>query len=572
MTWTYPELVQRVQAVLPAGLAVQTQLPADQGAWVAVPVFSLAKQTGEPIPMVARDVAKRIEALGDVVVDVVGGFVNVTPTAELVAQALTESTDDTFGTLEVGNGVPVIVELSSPNIAKPMGIGHLRSTIIGDALQRVYRALGYQVISINHLGDWGTQFGKLMVAYERQFGDLVPRVITIPELLELYVKFHEEADQDPTLIDAARAMFQRLESGDTDVRTLWQAFVDLSLTDFQRIYNRLGVVIDEPTMGESFYEKLMPAVIERAKMQGLAELSEGAHVIRIPGETAPLILQKTDGTTTYATRDLAQIKYRVETYQPQRMLYVVGNEQSLHFTQVVLAARLLGYIPDDVTVEHVKFGLIRTSEGKLSTRRGRVINLDDVLNEAVDRARAVLSERISDVGDSSAIAETVGIASVKFFDLFHDRKHDIVFDWDRMLNLKGDSAPYLLYSYTRAAAILRKADAGDTAISSDTAIPETVEAIALSPDRTIAAGLIPLIRTLAKFPLVLETVAAENAPHHLAQYLNGIAGEFHGFYEQYPVLSSQGAERQTRLAIVAATANVLKRGLNLLGIEVLEEM
>ena len=585
MTWTYPELIERVQAVLPPGLTVQTQLPANQSAWLSVPVFKYAKQLDEPLPTAARDIAKRIEALGDVTVDVSGGFVNITPNEDILVQSLRESSDNNFGSLEVGNGETVVIDLSSPNIAKPMGIGHLRSTIIGDALQRVYRALGYQVISINHLGDWGTQFGKLMTAYEQQFGDLVPRSITIPELLDLYVEFHEEAERDPTLNDAARAMFQRLEAGDVAVRSLWQSFVDLSLVDFQRIYDRLGVVIDEPAVGESFYEKLMPAVIQTAKEQGLAQESDGALVIQIPGETVPLMLQKGDGTTSYATRDLAQIKYRIETYQPQRMLYVVGNEQSLHFTQLIVAARLLEFIPDGVELDHVKFGLIRTAEGKLSTRRGRVIDLEGVLNEAAERALAVLGARETTVDDSRAIAEAVGIAAVKFFDLFHDRNHDIVFDWDRMLNLKGDSAPYLMYSYTRAASILRKsADAlssrPEGEISSEhqksrdfSAKPRNDSLSLLRPDRQ--AGVThysSLVRTLAKFPLVLEEVVADNSPHHLAQYLNQVAAEFHHFYEQYPVLSSEGDERTTRLAIVQATANVLRRGLDLLGINVLEEM
>jgi len=554
MIWYYPELLQRVQAVLPPGLSVQTNMPADQTAWLSVPVFALAKQTSQPLPTVAREVAKKIEALGDVTVEVVGGFVNVTPGSS--AMALTQTSDASFGQLAVGNGQPVVVEFSAPNIAKPMGIGHLRSTIIGDALQRVYRALGYEVTSVNHLGDWGTQFGKLMVAYQTKFGDLAPRSLTVDELFHLYVGFHTAAEADATLNDAARAMFKRLEEGDPVVRTLWQTLVDQSLGEFQTMYDRLGIVIDEPTIGESFYEPLMGAIIDRAREQGLAKESAGALVVEVPGETVPLMLKKADGSTIYATRDLAALKYRIDTYQPMRLLYVVANEQSLHFRQVFAVAGLLGLIPDGVSVDHIKFGLVRTAEGKLSTRAGRVVFLNDVLNEAVERARVVVEEKNPDLDDAakSAVAEAVGIASVKFFDLFHDRNHDIVFDWDRMLSLKGDSAPYLLYSYTRAAGILRK------------------NSEALADLTNVSPQLMPYVRTLARFPLVLEAVVADNAPHHLAQYLNQVATEFHRFYEEFPVLSSKGADRAARLAVAAGTANVLKRGLDLLGISVLETM
>ncbi len=574
MTWTYPELVERVQAVLPAGLTVQTQLPPGQLAWLAVPVFGYAKQLDEPVPTAAREIAKRIESLGNVTVDVIGGFVNVTPSAELMTQALTEAATSGFGQSEIGDGQTVIVELSSPNVAKPMSIGHLRSTNIGDALQRVYRALGYDVTSVNHLGDWGTQFGRLLAAYERSFGTLEPRPLTIAELVTLYVDFHAAEQADPSLTDAARAMFKRLEDGDPDVRALWQQFVDASTKEFQRMYDRLDVVIDE-TVGESQYESVIPRVFAIATTQGLAETSDGALVIRVPGEAVPLMLRKRDGTTTYATRDLAQVLMRVETYAPKAIVYVVANEQSLHFVQYQTVAKLMGIVPNTELV-HVKFGLVRLAAGKMSTRQGRVVLLEDVLNEAVERAKQLLVARESSPGNADEIAETVGLAAVKYFDLMHDRHHDIVFNWDRMLNLKGDSAPYLMYSYTRAASILRKA--------AESSRPKGEIPMGSKSDRDFSPAarndrnsslLTPhssLIRTLARFPLVLQAVVVDNAPHHLAGYLNQLATEFHRFYEQSPVLTSEGDERAARLAIVAGTANVLKRGLDLLGISVLEAM
>lgn len=577
MTWLYPELIERVQAVLPPGLTILTQLPANQAAWLSVPVFAYAKQFDEPLPTIGRAIAKRIEALGDVSVEVEGGFVNVTPASTFVSQSLTEAAEPTFGSSAIGNGAQIIVELSSPNVAKPMSIGHLRSTIIGDALQRVYRALGYAVTSVNHLGDWGTQFGRLLAAYERTFGTLEPRPMTILELVKLYVDFHAAEAANPTLTEAARVMFQRLEAGDAVVRTLWQQFVDLSVIEFQRMYDRLSVVIDE-TVGESQYESVVPRVLRVAQDQGLTEESDGALIIRVPGEPVPLMLRKRDGTTTYATRDLAQVLLRVETYAPAAIVYVVANEQSLHFVQYHTVAKLLGFVPNTKLI-HVKFGLVRLLEGKMSTRAGRVVLLEDVLNEAVARAAASIAASDGAPKQSAAIAETVGIAAVKFFDLLHDRNHDIVFDWDRMLSLKGDSAPYLLYSYARAASILRKAGAaplfgkeGRGEISDLTDNENSPNPLLQRGNNTSIIHHSSLVRILAKFPLILETVVADNAPHHLAQYLNQVASEFHRFYEQFPVLSSEGEERQTRLAIVAATANVLKLGLNLLGIDVLEEM
>jgi arginyl-tRNA synthetase len=319
-------------------------------------------------------------------------------------------------------------------------------------------------------------------------------------------------------------------------------------------------------------------ILTLASERHVVEVSDGASIVRIPGEDAPLILKKADGATIYATRDLAALHYRIETYDPGRLLYVVGNEQALHFRQVFAAAGLLGLVPDGVQLEHIKFGLVRTTEGKLSTRRGRTIFLADVLDEAAARASAVIEARAGERGSDRAtalIAERVGVAAVKYFDLSHDRRHDVVFDWDRMLNLKGDSAPYLLYSYTRAASILRKAAGEASGVGSrpsSEAHAASGSAPSTHPIETAQDKHSPLVRTLAKFPLTLETVVADNAPHHLAQYLNQLAAEFHRFYEHSPVLSSDGDERLTRLAIVAATANVLKRGLDLLGISVLETM
>lgn len=561
MTWFLPQLKATIESLLGDGFAVTTDIPANQTAWLAVPVFSVAKRFGRPLPDVAEEVAEKLRTIEGIDVGVAGGFVNVTP--RTTKAVLADAEQDTYGSSNLGDGQKVLIELLGMNIAKPMGIGHLRSTIIGDALQRVYRALGYDVQSHNYLGDWGTQFGKLLVAYQKEYGDLVPRPeLTIQDLLRLYVGFHEDAENDPELDAEAQEMFRRLETGDDVVRTLWAQMVEASVAEMNGILERLGGIhFDYPRDSESFYEPYLQEVIEAAKAKGLAEESDGALVVRVPGEETPLMLQKRNGTTTYATRDLAQVMYRVREFQPTKILYAVANEQALHFRQYHAVARLLGFAPDSVELVHVKFGLMRSLEGKFSTRAGRVIFLEDVLDEAVRRARAVVDEKNPDLpeAEKSRIAEVVGLGALKYFDLSHDRNKDIVFDWDRMLQLNGDSAPYLQYSYVRAVQILKKA--GETGnelgeVKMD-ALPADVQA---------------LLRTLAKFPLVLEQVANQNAPHVLAQHLNHLASEFSRFYENYPVLTAEGEERAFRLAVVSGVANVLKRGLDLLGIAVVEQM
>ncbi|MBI4032609.1 arginine--tRNA ligase [Candidatus Berkelbacteria bacterium] len=558
MAWFLPQLIEEVEKRLGSEYPVTTELPSNQSAWLAVPVFAAAKQSGRTVNEVANEVAEKLRTVDDVDVTITGGFVNVSPRE--FTTVLSESADPTYPASEVGGGKKVIVEFAGPNVAKPMGIGHLRSTIIGDSLQRILRVLGYDVQSHNYLGDWGTQFGKVLVAYQEKYGDLKPREdTTLEELLALYVGFHTDAERDPELDEAARTMFKRLEDGDQDVRNLWRHLVDISLKEMFAIFERLGgVTLDYPEDGEAFYEPYLHDVIADAQKQGVAKESDGALIIEIPGESAPLLLRKSNGTTTYATRDLAQVRYRVRTFHPTKILYCVANEQALHFRQYYAAARMLGFVPESVELIHVKFGLMRGTEGKLSTRRGTTVFLQDVMDEAVKRARAVVEEKNPDLADAEKdrIAEVVGIGALKYFDLSHDRKHDIVFDWDRMLQLTGDSGPYLQYTYVRAAQILTKAGESPSEI----------------PNGNLADDVQRLIRELAKFPLVVEWAAHDATPHTLAQYLNNVATQFSRFYETYPVLKAEGDERAIRLAIVKGVANVLKRGLGLLGIEVLGRM
>lgn len=548
-----PQLIADIQNRLGHDIPVSTDIPAGQTAWVAVPVFARAKQENRPLPEVAAEIAEQLRTLPNVAVEVTGGFVNVRPTNP--AQVLNESSD-ILPVAEDDAKRTIVLDYSQPNIAKRMSVGHLRSTIIGDTLRALYESLGYRIVGINYLGDWGTQYGKLVVAYQEKYGDLAPREsVTIQELFELYVQYH--ADESSEKDQAARAMFKRLEDGESEVTTLWQFFVDLSLVEYQRIYDRLGVSFTEPKMGESAHRDRFESVAKLVEAKGIAHESDGAQIVDLPELGTPLILRKTDGATTYATRDLAALQYRVEAYQPEAIVYVVSNEQTLHFAQVFAVARMAGIAPESLALEHVKFGFVRLPEGKMSTRAGRVVFLDDVLDEAVRRARVTVEAKNPDLSEEekSGIAEVVGIGALKYFDLSHDRKHDIVFDWDRMLQLTGDSGPYLQYSHVRAVQLLAKAD--EDAEQPVSSVPNELEGI---------------VRILARFPVMVERAAKQYAPHILAQYLNQLAAEFHSFYEHFPVLTAQDEDRAVRLAIVRRVASTLKRGLSLLGIQAPDRM
>lgn len=539
---------------MPKGLVVNFELPKNQEAILAIPVFRLAKEEGIGLDEAAHKISNLLSGVKNVEFEVAGGFVNVRLTEELYNKALFEAGQSDFGQTEIGRSKTIVIDYSSPNIAKPMSVGHLRSTVIGDALKRLYLSQGYRVVGINFLGDWGTQFGKLLVAYKDKFGDFEPRAITLDELLELYVDFHSQAERNQSLEDEARRLFARLDSGDQEVKILWQHLVDISKKELSRIYTSLGILDFELMDGESNHLAQAESIIELAKARGISTESEGALIVDLPELGTPLLLKKKDGATLYASRDLAAIKERVGKYNPEKIIYVVANEQSLHFQQLFSVAGQLGLAPNTELI-HAKFGLISLPEGKMSTRQGRVVFLEDVIEEVIEKAGKIVKDKNPEFSDGQIgkIAQKVGVGALKFYDLANNRLHDIVFNWEKMLALNGQAAPYLQYSYTRAESILSKA--ADFEPGSD---------LNLKPYRD-------QIKMLAKLPLVIGSALEKNSPHLLAQYLFGIAGEFHAFYEKYPVLKAE-ADRPERLLIVKAFANVLKNGLDLLGIEVSERM
>jgi len=421
MTWQLPALRRAVETALGPSLPVTADVPSASQSWLAVPCFAEAKLRGVSPANAALRIAEQLRAAlpAGTLVESQGGFVNITPAVSSLAMVLAEARDKRFGDSDAHRGETVLIEFSAPNIAKPMGVGHLRSTILGDTLQRLYATQGYTVRAVNHLGDWGTQFGNLLAAYEQRYGDLAPRPeTTIADLLALYVQFNADMEQDQAVRERGRAMFARLEQGDQQATALWRSFVALSLTEFQQMYARLGVVFHDPEAGESQYQPMVAGLVERAVASGAAQESDGALIVAMPHEPAPLLLRKTDGSTTYAARDLAAIEYREREYHPDAILYVVANEQALHFRQVFAAARQLKLVSDSTQLIHVKFGLVRTADGKMSTRKGTAVALSELLDQAVAKATALLGDRLADLSpaERAATAERLGVGAVKYLD------------------------------------------------------------------------------------------------------------------------------------------------------------
>ncbi len=463
----------------------------------------------------------------------------------------------------------VVIDYSHPNIAKPMSVAHLRSTIIGDALYRIFKFAGWETISDNHLGDWGKQFGVLIAAYKEQLITnnlkLITRKITIEDLLKLYVDYSARMKTDPTLDEQARKETKKLQDGDRENTKIWKEFYEVSLAEFKKIYEILGVTFDY-YWGESFYKDMLRGVVEDALKKGVAKESEGAVVIPLEGFETPFVIQKSDEAFLYSTTDLAAIMHRNKKFKPNLVLYVVDNGQSLHFTQLFKAGELLGLTRGEKLV-HVKFGLMLGEDmKKLSTRAGKHIVLEAVLDEAVKKAHEVVLSKRPDLSENERekIAQAVGIAAVKYNDLSQNRQSDIAFHWDKMLNLEGNSAPYLMYTYARFASILREAreERGERKEEREQGIEESLK----------TESEITLVLKLIQFPDVIQRITEDYFPHHLTDYLFELAKEANSFYHREPVLKAEADVRTARLQLVSRTAAVLKTGLNLLGIEALEKM
>ena len=503
-------------------------------------------------------IASKIEIAGP-------GFINITlAPAYLAAQVQHALADSRLGVPQPAMQ-RVVVDYSSPNLAKEMHVGHLRSTIIGDALARVLRFVGHDVIAQNHVGDWGTQFGMLtaFLIEAEQGGD---SHVALADLEDFYRRAKQRFDEDEAFATRAREYVVKLQGGDAQVNVLWQKFLDVSLLHCEAVYEKLGVGLKrEDVRGESAYNPDLAVVVKDLQAQGLAVESEGAQVVFLDefknkeGQAQAYIVQKQDGGYLYSTTDLAAVRYRVATLKADRVLYVVDARQSLHFQQMFSVSRKAGYAPATLSLEHVGFGVMLGEDGKpFKTRSGGTVKLAELLAEAELRAHALVSEKNPDMPEVErrVIARAVGIGAVKYADLSKNRNSDYVFSWDSMLSFEGNTAPYLQYAYTRIASVFRRAEGFDA--TAPVVLGEEAE-------RQLALAL-------ARFADALQSVARETMPHFLCAYLYELAGQFMRFYEACPVLKSEGAVRASRLRLCELTARTLKTGLGLLGIEVLEQM
>jgi arginyl-tRNA synthetase len=467
-----------------------------------------------------------------------------------------------YGSGNIGKGKKIVIDYSAPNIAKPFGIGHLRSTIIGQAIYNLYQFLGYKVIGDNHLGDWGTQFGKLLCAIKKWGDEKKIAKDPICELNILYVKFHKEAEKDSNLEEEARLWFKKLEKGDKEAKRIWKKCVKWSLKEFDRIYKLLGIKIDI-ALGESFYQSKLKGIVKKALDKKIAIHSRGAIIIPFPKDILPpLMIQKSDGATLYSTRDLATIKYRLEKFKPTKIIYEIGADQVLYLKQLFFAAELLG-LGERKDYFHVSHGMMRLASGKMRTRAGNTIFLEEVLKEAIKKSLKVLDEKKSKLSkkEKEKTAKVIGIGAVKYNDLSHHYSKDIIFDWKKILNLKGNSGPYLQYTFARACSVLRKSKIKKQEISKlkELNLKEVQE--------------IKLLKQLLHFPEIIENAAENYSPNLLSNYLFKLAQSFNLFYELVPILKAKDEKtKKARLALVFATSQVLKNGLKLLGIETLEKM
>ena len=465
--------------------------------------------------------------------------------------------DTSYGRSEEGEGKTVVIDYSSPNIAKPFGVGHLRSTVIGNALYRIYDHLGYRVMRINHLGDWGTQFGKLIVAFKRWGNETDLTTHAIQTLYDLYVRFHSEVETQPELDDEARGWFKRLEEGDSEARAIWQRFRALSLQEFSRLYERLGISFDSQA-GESFYEPYLEQTVERIRQAGLVTVSDQALIVDLHAYTMPpCLLRKKDEATLYATRDLAAAMYRHDTYGFWKMLYVVGADQRLHFQQVFKVLELMGFSWAKDCV-HVDFGLIRFNDEKMGTRRGNIIFLEDVLDRAVELAEQIVHEKNPTLPSKREVAEAVGIGAVIFTDLSTRRVKDVNFEWEKVLTFEGETGPYLQYTHARACSVLRKANQPMRAEADCSPLTQDDE--------------FDLVRLLTDYPAVLRRAAEHYEPFFVTDYLLTLSERFNKYYHNYRILIDDAAVRQARLLLVKSVQTVIQSGLNVLGIKAPEEM
>ncbi|MCM8901640.1 arginine--tRNA ligase [Caldicoprobacter algeriensis] len=527
---------------------------------IALPCFKLSKTLRKPPVQIAQELASNISNMEFIdKVEPVSGYLNFFFNKSLfVEQTLKHILEEQerYGSQPIGEGKTIVIDYSAPNIAKPFHVGHLRSTVIGNSLRKIFEFMGYRCIGVNHLGDWGTQFGKLIVAYKLWGNKEEVEAHGIKELMRLYVKFHEEAEKDPKLEDEARSWFARMEKGDNEALELWQWFKDISLKEFQKVYDLLDVHFDSYA-GESFYNDKMDAVIEELRQKNLLKESEGAMIVDLEEYgMPPCMILKKDGSSLYATRDIAAAIYRKKEYDFHKCIYVTGAAQSLHFQQWFKVIELMGYEWAKDLI-HVPFGLVSLGGEKLSTRKGKVVLLEDILSEAIKKTLEIIESKNPDLENKEEVARYMGVGAVIFSDLYSNRIKDVSFSWDEVLNFDGETGPYVQYTHARCCSVIRKAYEQDS--SFNPGLLQTKEEY-------------QLCKTLYQFPEKVMMALTQLEPSIITRYLVDLAQNFNRFYHEHPILADDQQLRAARLALVKATRITLANGLKLIGLKPLERV
>lgn len=531
----------------------------------AFPCFRLAKELKKAPQIIANDIKSNIQVDENIIekVEVAGGYLNFYIHQELMTKEVLEeiANHEAYGKSEIGKGKNIVIDYSAPNIAKPFHIGHLRSTVIGGALYNIYKYLGYHTIGVNHLGDYGTQFGKLIEGYKLWGKEYNIEEDPINELTKIYIRINQVCKEDEKVLEQCRMNFKLLEDGDPYCTEIWEKFRKLSLKEFQRVYDLLGSQFDSWN-GEAFYSDKMPEVIEILEKSGKLIESQGAKIIDLEdkGISTPCIIQKSNGSTTYATRDLAAILYRARTYDFDKALYVVSYEQTLHFKQVFEVAKLLG-IDEKYTngLKHVPFGMVSLPTGKMSTREGNIVKLEELLNEAIERAKSIIEEKNPELENKDEVAKKVGVGAVIFNDLSNSRIKDEVFDWNQILNFQGETGPYVQYTYVRTKSVLEKAGY----------MPKIKD---IQFEKLLDEASKNIIKLLYNFENILEQVTEKEEPSILARYLIELAKGFSNFYNDNKILVEDKDIQNARIYLTYAVGKVLKTGSKLLGIEMPNKM
>lgn len=525
---------------------------------VAFPAFSLAKVYRKAPQQIAADLAEKIDSANFEKIEVVGPYLNFFMNKELISKKVLQTVvkeKEHYGDSNIGNQGTVPIDMSSPNIAKPISMGHLRSTVIGNSIGFIMEKIGYQPIRINHLGDWGTQFGKLIVAYKKWGSEEAVKAEPINELLRLYVQFHEVAETEPELNEEARAWFKRLEEGDEEAIQLWQWFRDESMKEFNKIYDLLEVQFDSLN-GEAFYNDKMDEIVELLEEKHLLNEDKGAEIVDLSAyDLNPALIKKSDGATLYITRDLAAALYRKRTYDFKQSLYVVGNEQSYHFKQLKAVLKEMGFDWSD-DMHHIPFGLITQGGKKLSTRKGKIVLLEEVLNEAIQSAKEQISEKNPDLENKDVVAKQVGVGAVIFHDLKNDRLNTFDFNLEEVVRFEGETGPYVQYTHARAVSLLEKAGF----------VPSETADYALNDD--ISWEVVKLVQ---KYPETVLSAGEKYEPSVIAKHAIKLAQAFNKYYAHTKILADD-EQKEARLALVYAVTVLLKEDLRLLGLYAPDKM